>query len=161
MIILHLTIFHFSQDLRHGNVNLEFISFVTGVILHFYMPCYYSDILMEKVGNSMDELAFHIVSEIMWLYIAVIINYFRRYKYNKCVIITEEIEKSIFISVPIYFPESEMFRQTVYSCGWEKQPDKRLRQIILFMMTRATTPLGITTIFYSICLDTFAEVIII
>ncbi|KAF9405503.1 hypothetical protein HW555_013794 [Spodoptera exigua] len=53
--------------------------------------------------------------------------------------------------------ESEKFRQAIYSCGWEKCPNRRIRQIVLFMITRARIPLGITTVFYEINLDTFAE----
>ncbi|CAH0702972.1 unnamed protein product [Spodoptera exigua] len=87
-------------DLRDKRINVEFISFFVGCILHFFMPCYYSDLLMEK---------------------------------------------------------SEKFRQAIYSCGWEKCPNRRIRQIVLFMITRARIPLGITTVFYEINLDTFAE----
>nr|ALM26219.1 odorant receptor 30 [Athetis dissimilis] len=98
--LLPLTTFQIVEDLRDKRINVEFISFFVGCILHFYMPCYYSDLLMEK---------------------------------------------------------SEKFRQSIYACDWEKCPDKRIRQIVLFMMTRARIPMGITTVFYVINLDTFAE----
>nr|AIT69871.1 olfactory receptor 5 [Ctenopseustis herana] len=98
--LLPLTAFQVTESLRNGEVNLEFIGFFTGVILHFFMPCYYSDLLMET-GND--------------------------------------------------------FRLALYSCGWEKHSDLRTRRTILFMMTRATKPLVISTVFYAICLDTFAK----
>ncbi|XP_022825487.1 uncharacterized protein LOC111355689 [Spodoptera litura] len=98
--LLPLTTFQIVEDLRDKQINVEFISFFVGCILHFFMPCYYSDLLMET---------------------------------------------------------SEKNRQAIYSCGWEKCPDRRIRQIILFMITRARIPLGITTVFYEINLNTFAE----
>uniref|UniRef100_A0A0K8TUW5 Odorant receptor n=1 Tax=Epiphyas postvittana TaxID=65032 RepID=A0A0K8TUW5_EPIPO len=98
--LLPLSAFQVTESLRHGEINLEFFGFFTGVILHFYMPCYYSDLLMET-GND--------------------------------------------------------FRQALYLCGWEQHSDLRARRTILFMMTRATKPLVISTVFYAICLDTFAK----
>ncbi|KAG6450905.1 uncharacterized protein LOC115444073 [Manduca sexta] len=98
--MMPLTAFQVLEALRRGQLNLEFTSFLTACMLQFYLPCYYSDLLMENNRN---------------------------------------------------------FRQAIYSCGWEKQPDKGVRQLILFMMTRASLTLGITTVFYEICLDTFAE----
>nr|XP_021188079.2 odorant receptor 67c [Helicoverpa armigera]QPX50361.1 odorant receptor [Helicoverpa armigera] len=98
--LLPLTMFQIVEELRVKRINVEFISFFAASILHFFMPCYYSDLLMET---------------------------------------------------------SEKFRQAIYSCRWEKCYDKRIRQIVLFMMTRARIPMGITTVFYVINLDTFAE----
>ncbi|KAJ8733212.1 hypothetical protein PYW08_001510 [Mythimna loreyi] len=98
--LLPLTTFQIVEDLRDKRINVEFISFFVGCILHFFMPCYYSDLLMET---------------------------------------------------------SEKFRQAIYSCRWENCPDKRVRQIVLFMLMRARIPMGITTVFYVINLDTFAE----
>nr|QNS36224.1 olfactory receptor 30 [Mythimna separata] len=98
--LLPLTTFQIVEDLRDKRINVEFISFFVGCILHFFMPCYYSDLLMET---------------------------------------------------------SEKFRQAIYSCSWENCPDKRVRQIVLFMLMRARIPMGITTVFYVINLDTFAE----
>ncbi|XP_061711262.1 odorant receptor 2a-like isoform X2 [Cydia pomonella] len=45
--LLPLTAFQITESLRNGEINIEFIGFFTGVILHFYIPCYYSDLLME------------------------------------------------------------------------------------------------------------------
>ncbi|XP_026737268.1 odorant receptor 85c-like [Trichoplusia ni] len=98
--ILPLIMFQILEDFRHSRLNVEFLSFFAGCTLHFYMPCYYSDVLMEKCDK---------------------------------------------------------FRQALYSSGWEKQPDKQVRQIVLFMLTRAKIPMGISTVFYSINLNTFAE----
>lgn len=39
------------QSLRNRDSNLEFIPFFFGMLLHFYIPCYYSDLLMEKVNT--------------------------------------------------------------------------------------------------------------
>ncbi|XP_022825580.1 odorant receptor 13a-like [Spodoptera litura] len=97
---LPLTTFQIVEDLRQKRITIIFVAMFAAAILHFFMPCYYSDLLMEK---------------------------------------------------------SEKFRQAIYSCGWEKCPDRRIRQIILFMLTRTRIPLGITTVFYEISLDTFAE----
>nr|AQQ73510.1 olfactory receptor 30 [Heliconius melpomene rosina] len=52
---------------------------------------------------------------------------------------------------------SEKLRQSIYACGWEMERDIEIRKTILFMLTRTTVPLGIKSIFYSICLDTFGE----
>ncbi|XP_063360481.1 odorant receptor 2a-like isoform X1 [Cydia amplana] len=49
--LLPLTAFQITESLRNGEINLEFIGFFTGVILHFYIPCYYSDLLMETGEN--------------------------------------------------------------------------------------------------------------
>ncbi|CAB3237081.1 unnamed protein product [Arctia plantaginis] len=64
--------------------------------------------------------------------------------------------------IPSYYSDllmkkSDDFREAIYSSGWQKCPDKRVRQIILFMLTRARTPMGIRTVFYDINLDTFAN----
>ncbi|XP_026737513.1 odorant receptor 2a-like [Trichoplusia ni] len=88
------------QDFRNSRFNIEFFLFFISCLLHFYTPCYYSDLLMDTC---------------------------------------------------------ETFRQSIYSCGWEKHPDKQARQIVLFMLTRTRAPMGITTVFFSINLDTFAE----
>ncbi|XP_075971002.1 odorant receptor 13a-like [Anticarsia gemmatalis] len=98
--LLPLTAFQLVEEMRSHSLNLEFVSFFGASILHFFIPCYYSDVLME---------------------------------------------------------ESEHFRQSIYSSGWEKCPDKRVRKTILFMMTRSKTLMGIKTIFREINLDTFAE----
>nr|WEG72122.1 odorant-receptor-28 [Grapholita molesta] len=45
--LLPLNAFQVTQSLRNGEINLEFIGFFTAVILHFFIPCYYSDLLME------------------------------------------------------------------------------------------------------------------
>ncbi|XP_045494185.1 odorant receptor 13a-like [Colias croceus] len=63
---------------------------------------------------------------------------------------------------PCYYSDqlmetSEMMRQAIYSCGWENNTSIENKKIILFMLTRTTIPLVIRTIFYPICLDTFAE----
>ncbi|XP_049870310.1 odorant receptor 2a-like [Pectinophora gossypiella] len=98
--LLPLSAFQVVECLRKRDTNLEFIPFCFGTIIHFYMPCYYSDLLMEK---------------------------------------------------------SESLRQSIYSCGWEMNTDKGTKKTILFMLARATRPLVITTVFFPICLDTFAE----
>ncbi|XP_075971091.1 odorant receptor 13a-like [Anticarsia gemmatalis] len=98
--LLPLTAFQLVEDMRNHRLNIEFMSFLGACFLHFFVPCYYSDLLME---------------------------------------------------------ESENFRQAIYSSGWEKCPDKGVRQTILFMITRAKILMGIRTVFYEINLDTFAE----
>ncbi|XP_063533110.1 odorant receptor 2a-like [Cydia strobilella] len=98
--LLPLTAFQITESLRNGEINFEFIGFFTGVILHFFIPCYYSDLLMET---------------------------------------------------------GEKFRLAIYSCGWEKHFDKRTLRTILFMLKRAIKPVVISTVFCTICLDTFAE----
>ncbi|XP_047984272.1 odorant receptor 2a-like [Leguminivora glycinivorella] len=49
--LLPLTAFQITESLRNGEINFEFIGFFTGVILHFFIPCYYSDLLMETGEN--------------------------------------------------------------------------------------------------------------
>nr|AXF48780.1 odorant receptors OR31 [Lobesia botrana] len=45
--LLPLSAFQITESLRNGELNLEFMGFFSGVILHFFIPCYYSDLLME------------------------------------------------------------------------------------------------------------------
>ncbi|CAG9578207.1 unnamed protein product [Danaus chrysippus] len=90
------------QSLRDREISFEFIFFFSGACLHFYMPCYYSNLLMEK---------------------------------------------------------SESLRNAIYFSGWESQRDIEIRKTILLMLTRTYVPLGIKTVFYPICLDTFAEMV--
>ncbi|NP_001091786.1 olfactory receptor 30 [Bombyx mori] len=99
-ISMPLSAFQVVESLRRGEFNIEFTYFFFGCILHFVMPCYYSNLLMER---------------------------------------------------------SENFRFAIYSCGWENHHDKNIRQMLLFMLTRATEPLGIATVFTNNSLDTFAE----
>nr|AST36265.1 putative odorant receptor OR30 [Hedya nubiferana] len=49
--LLPLNAFQITESLRNGEINLEFMGFFSAVILHFYMPCYYSDLLMETGEN--------------------------------------------------------------------------------------------------------------
>ncbi|RVE43406.1 hypothetical protein evm_011943 [Chilo suppressalis] len=48
-ILLPLSMFQIVEDLQRRKLNLEFISFFFATILHFYMPCYYSDMLMDRI----------------------------------------------------------------------------------------------------------------
>ncbi|XP_046962366.1 uncharacterized protein LOC124531854 [Vanessa cardui] len=98
--LIPFSAFQIVESLRHKEITLEFISFFFGAILHFYIPCYYSDLLMEK---------------------------------------------------------SASLRQAIYTCGWEMESDIEIRKTILLMLTRTSSPLVIKTVFYPICLDTFAE----
>ncbi|XP_063824555.1 uncharacterized protein LOC135074184 [Ostrinia nubilalis] len=98
--LLPLSLFQVVEDLKRSQLNMEFLSFFVATILHFYMPCYYSDNLLER---------------------------------------------------------SYYLREAIYSCGWETHPNTRARKTVLLMMTRTTAPLVLSTIFYTICLDTFAE----
>ncbi|CAG4992791.1 unnamed protein product [Parnassius apollo] len=98
--LLPFSAFQIVQSLRNLELNMEFICFFSGSILHFFMPCYCSNLLMDK-GNSL--------------------------------------------------------REEIYSCGWENQPNIKIRKTLLFMLTRCNIPLSIRTIFYPINLGTFAE----
>ncbi|XP_022119855.2 putative odorant receptor 92a [Pieris rapae] len=98
--LIPFAFFQIIQSLKNREFNLEFVFFFVGAILHFYIPCYYSDMLMEKSGKM---------------------------------------------------------REAIYSSGWEHNANIKSRKMILFMLTRTTMPLVIRTIFYPICLDTFAK----
>ncbi|XP_047525581.1 uncharacterized protein LOC125063266 [Pieris napi] len=98
--LIPFAFFQIIQSLKNREFNLEFVFFFIGAILHFYIPCYYSDMLMDKSGKM---------------------------------------------------------REAIYSSGWEHNANIKNRKTILFMLTRTTMPLVIRTIFYPICLDTFAE----
>ncbi|XP_026498804.2 uncharacterized protein LOC113402707 [Vanessa tameamea] len=98
--LIPFSAFQIVESLRHKEITLEFISFFFGAILHFYIPCYYSNLLMVK---------------------------------------------------------SESLRQAIYTCGWEMESDIQIRKTILLMLTRTSAPLVMKTVFYPICLDTFAE----
>ncbi|OWR49919.1 putative odorant receptor OR30 [Danaus plexippus plexippus] len=100
--LLPFSVFQIMQSLRNREISLEFIFFFSGACLHFYMPCYYSNLLMEK---------------------------------------------------------SESLRNAIYFSGWESRRDIGIRKTILLMLTRTYVPLGIKTVFYPICLDTFAEMV--
>nr|ARO76458.1 odorant receptor 53 [Conogethes punctiferalis] len=98
--LLPLSLFQVTESLKEKQLNVEFFSIFAATIMHFYMPCYYSDVLLERSDN---------------------------------------------------------LRRAIYFCGWEKQTNIRARKTILLMMTRTTAPLVLSTVFYPICLDTFAE----
>ncbi|XP_050347249.1 putative odorant receptor 65b [Nymphalis io] len=98
--LIPFSAFQIVESLRNKEITIEFISFFFGAILHFYVPCYYSNLLMVK---------------------------------------------------------SESLRQAIYACGWEMESDIQIRKTILLMLTRTSAPLVIKTVFYPICLDTFAE----
>ncbi|CAH2108024.1 unnamed protein product [Euphydryas editha] len=100
--LIPFSAFQTVESLRQKEIPLEFIFFFISTLLHFYSPCYYSDLLMKK---------------------------------------------------------SESVHQAIYACGWELQPHIGIRKSILLMMTRTSTPLVVKTIFYPICLNTFAEVL--
>ncbi|XP_045768696.1 odorant receptor 2a-like [Maniola jurtina] len=98
--LMSFSAFQIVEGLKHNGISVEFVSFFFGSILHFYSPCYFSNLLMDK---------------------------------------------------------SEELRQAIYSCGWELQPDIRIRKTILLMLTKTTKSVVIRTVFVPICLDTFAE----
>ncbi|XP_045447376.1 uncharacterized protein LOC123655661 [Melitaea cinxia] len=72
------------------------------------------------------------------------------------------IASMLHLYSPCYYSDllmekSESLRQAIYACGWELYPDVEIRKTILLMLTRTSTPLVIKTVFYPICLNTFAE----
>ncbi|CAK1598756.1 unnamed protein product [Parnassius mnemosyne] len=52
--LLPFSAFQIIQSLRLLELNMEFICFFSSSILHFFMPCYYSNLLMDK-GHSLRE----------------------------------------------------------------------------------------------------------
>ncbi|XP_041970517.1 uncharacterized protein LOC121726933 [Aricia agestis] len=65
--------------------------------------------------------------------------------------------------LPSYYSDllmdtGEEFRMSIYTCGWEMNPDIKIRKTIQFMLTRTIRPIVLKTLFVPVCLDTFAEV---
>nr|WPO56445.1 odorant receptor [Leucinodes orbonalis] len=98
--LIPLSLFQVANDLKKKQLNLQFLSFFMSACVYFFIPCYYSNILLER---------------------------------------------------------SEHLRQAIYSSDWEKYPHTQARKTITFMLVRKSVPLVLTTIFYPLCLDTYAE----
>ncbi|KPI91352.1 Putative odorant receptor 56a [Papilio xuthus] len=90
-----------TQSLKNLELNIEFTCFFGSYIILFLIPCYYSNLLMDK---------------------------------------------------------SNEWREAIYSCGWENQPNIQIRRTVLFMLARCGIPLSMRTIFHPVNLATFAEV---
>nr|WCC57343.1 odorant receptor 8 [Papilio dardanus] len=52
--LLPFSAFQIVQSLKHWELNMEFIGFFGSYIIHFLMPCYYSNLLMDK-SNDLRE----------------------------------------------------------------------------------------------------------
>nr|WCC57410.1 odorant receptor 10 [Papilio glaucus] len=48
-------------------------------------------------------------------------------------------------------------RESIYCCGWEKQPNIKIRKTVLLMLTRCNNPPSIRSVFYPVNLETFSE----
>nr|XP_034826815.1 LOW QUALITY PROTEIN: uncharacterized protein LOC117984297 [Maniola hyperantus] len=46
--LLSFSAFQIVEGLKHNGISVEFVSFFFGSILHFYSPCYFSNLLMDK-----------------------------------------------------------------------------------------------------------------
>nr|QZH55135.1 odorant receptor 39 [Achelura yunnanensis] len=97
---LPLSAFQIVQSMKHGELNVEFICYFCASILHFWVPCYYSNQLMDK---------------------------------------------------------GEELQRTIYCCKWEYSGDLAARKTVLLMLLKATKPLAINSIFYTIVLETFTQ----
>ncbi|XP_068631444.1 uncharacterized protein [Battus philenor] len=54
--ILPLAAFQIVQSLHHNELNLEFFCFFCAGFIHFFIPCYYSNLLMEKGDNLREAI---------------------------------------------------------------------------------------------------------
>ncbi|XP_013164453.1 PREDICTED: odorant receptor 10a-like, partial [Papilio xuthus] len=101
VFLLPFSAFQILQSLKNLELNIEFTCFFGSYIILFLIPCYYSNLLMDK---------------------------------------------------------SNEWREAIYSCGWENQPNIQIRRTVLFMLARCGIPLSMRTIFHPVNLATFAEV---
>ncbi|XP_023942486.2 odorant receptor 2a-like [Bicyclus anynana] len=46
--LISFSAFQIVEGAKHNGVSVEFVSFFFGAILHFYSPCYFSNLLMDK-----------------------------------------------------------------------------------------------------------------
>ncbi|XP_072939897.1 uncharacterized protein [Epargyreus clarus] len=54
--LLPFTVFEVVQSLRRNEINIEFLSLLSGAKCQFFMPCYYSDFLMEMSAYMRQEI---------------------------------------------------------------------------------------------------------
>ncbi|XP_013138705.1 PREDICTED: odorant receptor 10a-like [Papilio polytes] len=54
ILLLPFSAFQIVQSLKHLELNIEFICFFGSYVIHFLIPCYYSNLLMEK-SNELRE----------------------------------------------------------------------------------------------------------
>ncbi|CAH2239269.1 jg21898 [Pararge aegeria aegeria] len=46
--LISFSAFQIVEGAKHNGISVEFVSFFFGAILHFYSPCYFSNLLMDK-----------------------------------------------------------------------------------------------------------------
>nr|ARO70516.1 Odorant Receptor 45-2 [Dendrolimus punctatus] len=73
------------------------------------------------------------------------------------------LQSVITSSIPCYYGDlllqkGEDLRFAAYNCGWERVHKPKACKTLLIIMTRATRPVAIESIFSSICLDTLTNV---
>ncbi|XP_038220207.1 odorant receptor 56a-like [Zerene cesonia] len=100
-IILPITFYQIIETAKRGQVSVEFISIIFGAVAICSVPCYYSDVLMEK---------------------------------------------------------SEDVRRAIYSCGWESNWDPVTRSLLFLLLTRASRPVAMRTLYRNICLNVLTDI---